>query len=460
MNSYEATRRRHLAYVGQRLADHLQRLTWSADRLRQERTRRLRGLLKVACDGSSWHRRRLSKVDITSIDEDHMGELPVMTKQDLMDHFDDIVTDRRVTIGLVNGYLAHLTSDAYLLDEYHALASGGSSGLRGVFVWGWDAWATCWLISLRNLVAHDHRHPAPAAGPRALMLVTAEHPWHLSAALGQTFATSEVPVHRIPVTMPLDAIVDGLNRVQGDTLMTYGSMLATLVAEAEAGRLAISPRRILSVADPLLPEVRAAAVQVWGAPIANSWGTSEGGIVARGCYLDTGMHLSDDLLIVEPVDGAGRPVPAGTESAKVYLTNLYNPLLPIIRYEITDQVTILDQSCACGSQHRRVADIQGRLDDMFTYHDALAVHPHLFRSVLARDPRIVEYQVRQTPTGAAILARTTQPIEAEHLAEAIEAGLARAGLVDPAVTVTTVDQLPRVGVGKLKRFVPLGPAEA
>ena len=50
------------------------------------------------------------------------------------------------------------------------------------------------------------------------------------------------------------------------------------------------------------------------------------------------MHLSDDLVIVEPVDENDEPVPCGVESAKIHLTNFFNPLLPLIRYEITDQV--------------------------------------------------------------------------------------------------------------------------
>jgi phenylacetate-CoA ligase len=371
MAAYEVTRQRHVDYAAARLPDHLERLRCSADRLRAERTRRLRLLLQTARDRSPWHRSRLSRVEIDSMDEERLGEVAVMTKGDLMANFDDIVSDHRVTLDRLNTHLADLRSDAYLFDEFHAFAS---SGVRGVFIWGWDAWATCWLINLRRQVA-DLDGPRDDPRPPALMLVAAEHPWHLSGALGQTFASPGMPVQRFPVTLPLEVIVDGLNRVNGQTLMVYASMLATLVAEARAGRLIISPRRIITVAEPLLPEVRSAARDVWGAPIANSWGTSEGGIVARGCYAGAGMHLSDDVVIIEPVDENGQPVPCGSESAKVYLTNLFNPVLPLIRYEITDQVTFLDESCACGSEHRRIADIQGRLDDVFIYPNRVTVHP-------------------------------------------------------------------------------------
>jgi phenylacetate-CoA ligase len=71
------------------------------------------------------------------------------------------------------------------------------------------------------------------------------------------------------------------------------------------------------------------------------------------------MHLADDLVIVEPVDEHGDPVPPGVRSDRVYLTNLFNLVMPLIRYEITDPVTAINGPCACGSAHRRIADIQG-----------------------------------------------------------------------------------------------------
>jgi phenylacetate-CoA ligase len=122
---YEVTRQRHLSYAQERLGGHLERLTWPAGRLRAERTRRLRALLQTARERSAWHRPRLAAAGIGRIDEDRLGELPVMTKADLMANFDDIVSDRRVTLDRVNTHLAGLRSDAYLLGEFHAFASGG-----------------------------------------------------------------------------------------------------------------------------------------------------------------------------------------------------------------------------------------------------------------------------------------------------------------------------------------------
>ena len=44
--------------------------------------------------------------------------------------------------------------------------------------------------------------------------------------------------------------------------------------------------------------------------VGNAWGTSEGGGVGIPCD-HSRSHLSEDLLIVEPVDEEGRPVAPG-----------------------------------------------------------------------------------------------------------------------------------------------------
>jgi phenylacetate-coenzyme A ligase PaaK-like adenylate-forming protein len=158
---------------------------------------------------------------------------------------------------------------------------------------------------------------------------------------------------------------------------------------------------------------------------------------------------------VEAVDAQGRAVPPGMLSQKVFVTNLANTLQPLIRYEITDQVAVLDQACSCGSAHRRVADIQGRVDDQFAYSDGTRVHPHVFRSVLLREPAVTEYQVHQTADGADVLLRHETPVDSDALAASVVAALGKVGLARARVNIHTVDSIPRLSSGKVKRFVPM-----
>ena len=89
---------------------------------------------------SPWHRERLAGVDLDQLDEMSLRELPSMTKADLMANFDRIVTDDRLSLELVNEHLETVTTGSYLLDDYTAVTSGGSTGERGVFVYDWDGW--------------------------------------------------------------------------------------------------------------------------------------------------------------------------------------------------------------------------------------------------------------------------------------------------------------------------------
>jgi phenylacetate-CoA ligase len=454
MHDYETLRRRQMADAMALAPRLIERLEWPADRLAEHRRASLRAIVADAVAHSPWHRERLAGVDVTRLDEESLRELPPMTKRDLMDDFDRIVTDPRLTLERVNAHLETVEENGYLLDRYTAITSGGSSGERGVFVYGWEGWAIFWLSCFRQLLRAKESEPELASRPLKVAWVAAGHLAHATAALGRTFAGPNLTNFRFPVTLPVEEIVAGLNEAQPDALNAYPSALHVLAFEAQAGRLRISPRRVQSAAEPLLPEVRAAAEAAWGVRVGNLYGVSEGGGAAVPCA-NKHSHLSEDLMIVEPVDEAGRPVVPGTHAAKVYLTNLYNRTLPLIRYEITDEVTILAQQCPCGSAHRCIADILGRLDDVFIYAGR-RVHPHVFRSVLARHPGVVEYQVRQTDDGARIALRCAAPVDLQAIRSETTRALAALGLTRPAVDIEAVDQLARnPGTAKLKRFVPI-----
>lgn len=461
MSTYQELRQKHAADMYPLLPKYLGRLFWPADRLRQEREERLRALVRVAQERSPWHRRRLAGIDPSSLTEDDLECIPAMTKVDLMAHWDQIVIDPRLSLDLVNDHLETLHTDGYLLDHYHAIASGGSTGTRGVYVYDWASWALLGTLYGRWGL-RDKLDPAGALKPGEESSVDAhvyaDRATHLTSALAQTFCVPE-RTHRFPITLPMGEIVEGLNRVQPTSLGGYPSALYLLADEVRAGRLHISPRSVSTGAEPLLPEIREALEEVWGVPVTNVWGCSEGGF-AESCGQGRGMHLADDLTIVELVDADGEPVPPGVRSAKIYLTNLYNHTLPLIRYEITDEMTLIDEPCPCGSAHRRIEDAQGRMDEVFTYASGVQVHPLLFRSALGHERNILEYQVRQTERGAAISIRCTGDVDVPQLRSEIVEGLAALGLEEPSLLITYVDGFQRQETGKLKRFFPLPGAQA
>ena len=63
-------------------------------------------------------------------------------------------------------------------------------------------------------------------------------------------------------------------------------------------------------------------------------------MLACDCDRHAGMHVFEDLVHVEVVDDDGRAVPDGTPGSRILVTNLVNRTQPLIRFELTDLVTV------------------------------------------------------------------------------------------------------------------------
>ena len=90
---------------GSRLMAQLPRLGWDATRLAAHQTERLRVLLAAAIKRSPFHARRLGRIDPARFELADLARLPVMTKAQMMASFDEVVTDRRLTLGRVDDHL-------------------------------------------------------------------------------------------------------------------------------------------------------------------------------------------------------------------------------------------------------------------------------------------------------------------------------------------------------------------
>jgi len=253
-----------------------------------------------------------------------------------------------------------------------------------------------------------------------------------------------------PATLPLAELVQRLNQVQPLVVMAHTSKLALLAGEQRAGRLAIAPVSVTAMGEQLTETNRAVISDAFGIPLINQFASTEG-LVGHSEPGGTVLTFASDMCIAELVDEDNQPVPDGTPSAKVLLTNLYNYTQPLIRYELTDQFT--RHSADPGSGYLR-ATVEGRADDTFRY-GAIAVDPLVIRTVMVRTPVALEYQVRQTG-GIDIAVVASGPLDLTALAAALEQSLHAAGLPDPQVHIRQVSDIARhPETGKARRFIPL-----
>jgi hypothetical protein len=85
---------------------------------------------------------------------------------------------------------------------------------------------------------------------------------------------------------------------------------------------------------------------IHGARLFKWWTVRELGVVAAPCEL-AGQHLMADHLLVDVVDGDGRPLPNGV-IGRLLLTDLHQFASPWLRRDLGHRGRILPHPCPCG----------------------------------------------------------------------------------------------------------------
>ena len=450
--AYEHLRVAHVNAVRASLEDHVARLEWPRDRIERYRTERLRSLLAFVRERSPFHAARMADIDPTTATVDDLERLPPMVKQDAQDQWDAIVTSPDINRAGAERVLAQQRWFSYTPAGLQVFSSGGSSGVRGVYVWDWEEFVTLACLAWRWQL-RDERASGSGLRPALLAVLEAGEPPHASTPLFDIATTPLMETVVIPAAAPFDQVLQTVADAQPSHLVGYTSVIGRLARATIAGELDIRPVRVSTNSEPLSVEDRDAIDTAWGAPLHNLWGSTEIGVQAVGCGHGDGLHICEDEVILERVDAAGHQVGPDEPAARTLATGLAGRTFPFIRYDLGDEVTLLSGRCGCGSSMLRVADIAGRRDDDFHYGERM-VPASAFRYVLGTDPLISEYQVRQTADGADVLVVGSPDLSA--VTAALVSSLRPYGLSNPEIKVGIVGQIPRhASTGKLKRFIAL-----
>ena len=271
-------------------------------------------------------------------------DFPVLTKRNVIDNFDSLVTDRRVTRQAVLDFLATSKDPTNLyLGRYYVVHTSGSSGEVGCFVFSARDW-TCGIA--HGLRMHGF---APRVQRIAFFGATRGHFAGMSMV-----STGRRSINRLfyriktfEINSPLESVVQELNRFQPHVLIGYATALKILADRQEIGELRVKPYTLESSGEPLTREDRSRLQTVFGAPLLNVYSCTEHMIMGMGRPGDDGMLLFEDDLIFE------------LRHDHTLITNLFNRTLPLIRYRMEDVLVPLDAEAGT-TPFRKVREIVGR----------------------------------------------------------------------------------------------------
>lgn len=302
-----------------------------------------------------------------------LADLPYTEKPTLLEHYNDWVTDRELTLDTVLDYVGRQGhqpgNQDLLLGRYSALCTSGSTGkplpmVRDDYhnkIHNAMMFQRLYKIGdqeILNISRHKVAsviHTSPnASSYNGYLRTMAQFP----QAADNMMALS--------VLESIDDIVKKLKDFQPEVLSGYASSLVLLAVEKEKGNLNIPVKLITNSAELLTDEAYEHITRAFGCPVINNYCMTEGGEIAmtNGC---PHLHLNEDWLIVEPVDAQKRPMPKGSTdfSEGIFITDLSNYVQPIIRYYVTDRIRILSDN-DCQQSPLPILQIDGRVLEPFT----------------------------------------------------------------------------------------------
>jgi phenylacetate-coenzyme A ligase PaaK-like adenylate-forming protein len=430
---------------------------WSKRQLERHQVEAFARLVRYAALRSSFYAQRYAGLDLSGIVDPQ--RLPPTDKQAIMENFDQVVTDPRLQLADLERHVSQLEGDSYYLGKYRVVGTAGTSGLRGIFVFGREEWSMVMGNALRwaNVIGLRPKFT------RRLRIASigADTPMHVTRRLSLSHGNLLFQMLQLKATQPLEVLVEALNAFQPEVLMPYPSVADLLAQEQLEGRLSIRPKLIATHSEVLSSEMSHRMIRAWDTIPFNHYGTTEEPHIASDCSRHLGLHLFEDLCKVEIVDDEYRPVPDGEAGSRFLLTNLYNYTQPLIRYEVTDLIARKTEACPCGRPFSLIADVEGRHEDLMHLPGKeggfVTVSPMVVSLCVERVEGVKEYEAHHSSAGTRlhVLLVPRDGRTAGAVAESVRRELARElasqGAKVPEITVEIVQIIERSNAKMGKR---------
>ncbi len=388
-----------------------------------------------------------------------LTNLPATNKVALMENFDNWMTDRNVTKKKVDHFMSDLSNVGKKMDgKYLVYTTSGSTGNPCVVLYDEATINVASAIGvLRSFARRQDMKEFMRQGKKNAALF-ADGGFYLASG-SVKYNLNKMPwkknkMKTYDVRNKTQDIVDMLNEYQPTMIGSYPTALELLAYEQESGNLNVSPVIIMTGGENLSNEVRERLSKVFNCYVQTNYSCTEGGTVACECT-EHHFHVNDDWVILEAVDKNNQPVPFGTQSSKVLLTNLANKVCPLIRFEITDRIVMHNEPCACGNT-RPWLTIEGRTDDILTFENNIKIAPLSLYAIIKEIHEIQRFQliqVKRNELELRLIANDKKKAFAEAK-KAVNEYLLQNGV---ACEIYLSDKLPQVNAhsGKFKHIIAM-----
>jgi phenylacetate-CoA ligase len=409
------------------LLSQMKRNQWlSRDDLRRISEKKLLDLLSHARTSVPFYKKSLGGIHIRSIDE--LESLPILTKTVVRDNATSFI------------------SSAFGKRTLQATYTSGSTGIQVPLFYSYAE-------SAYGVAFETHHLTECGAGIFDLQVRIAHYESrpNLLQCLG-VFRCRYLDV-RADETENLLRLAS----LRPGILISYPSILLPLARINSSEGLNLRLKLALSGGETLTPTARKEISSSFSCPVFDRYGSMESSWAAWECTHGS-MHVQDDMVIVEIVDGNGKNVPDG-KTGTIVVTPLWRRAMPFIRYSVGDSGSF-GPPCACGRGLRTLRVVRGRQDDIIVLPSGKI---RSARSINLMDdiPGMLSYQIIQEQPSIFVFRYVPSGGLGDKERKEVESRI-RAGCLDEKIRVEfdEVAAIPRGNTGKIQTVVSKVKADA
>ena len=409
---------------------------WSADRIEELQSQRLRKAIAHAYGHVAYYRRimderGLSPADISCAAD--LTKLPMLTKD------------------LVRANFAHLTADNIPKRKLLLAGTGGSTGSPLVFYRTNDDWfahsrargllAMQWAgVDVADRVAS---FPALSVQPNTRERFLAPFSRRFRRAIN--FDVRGISDETLP------SIVQTLHRTRPRAIAAYPSVRVLLASHIkDSGEPAPDIHAVLTGGEKIFEHQRALVREVFNREPFSRYGTHENGLLGTECDRHSGFHMFAQDLVIQIVGDDAQPVAAGKDG-HVLVTNLRARGMPFIRYDTGDIGAWATEPCACGRAMPLLGRLTGRTCDVIYTPSGLRVSGTSIGMTRFSKLGITGFQIIQETldelTMRVVIPSDTVP-EQERIRQGVTDVLHETVAPEMRITVMFVDRIEPTAAGK------------
>ena len=363
----------------------------SAEKMRSLQNGKLRKLLRFAWEHSAYYRAVFERAGITEeqLDTLPLSCFPTIDKQALLEHFDELVTVPDLKQENLREFDAREAADRKPYQgKYHVVHSSGSTGKPGYFVYDGDAWsqmllgiirAALWGMSMPQILRLLMKRP------RIVYIAATDGRYGGAMAVGDGTRGVGASQLYLDIKTPVTEWISQLKAFKPNIVIGYPSAIKILAQLMENGEVSLDVERVISCGEPLGTNLRTYLEKIFRTQVVNFYGSSESLALGVETNPKDGMLLFDDMNVIE------------VENGVMYLTCLYNYAQPLIRYRLSDRLTLKAPE---GGElpFTRAVGLLGRNEDVLWFEDGRGnrefLHPLAIEGFCIEG--LKDYQFRQT----------------------------------------------------------------